>query len=143
MLQTVFETQLDQYLKKFVVGEESPDEHVCQSILREIEDEFSQARERHERIVISKSSDSLKKYVEDNVFSGVREKYHTLWGKLHAVIPKNPFPQDILNATMSIPQCKSTSELKLVKVELPTFSGKYDEWMAFNNMFTATVHNNP
>lgn len=91
---------------------------------------------------MAKPSDASKKYVDDNIFAKIREKYHQMWGKLHTNIPKPTVSSESFNATMSGPQCKSTSELKLPKVELPTFSGKYEEWMAFNNMFTATVHNN-
>src|SRR5712671_1975783 len=35
-----------------------------------------------------------------------------------------------------------TSQVKLPKIELPVFSGKYTEWTSFNDLFTTLVHNN-
>lgn len=38
-------------------------------------------------------------------------------------------------------QCKQV-ELQLPKMRFPTFDRSYDNWIAFNNLFTAMVHNN-
>ncbi|CAK1591458.1 unnamed protein product [Parnassius mnemosyne] len=36
----------------------------------------------------------------------------------------------------------SSSFVKLPKISIPTFSGKYDEWTTFHDLFTSLVHNN-
>lgn len=33
--------------------------------------------------------------------------------------------------------------LKLPRVTLPTFSGKYEQWIPFRNMFLSMIHENP
>lgn len=117
-------------------------ENLARSLLVELEEEFRLARERHSKIILSTGAES-KKYVEDDVFSSMRRSYHKLWATLHDLIPVRPqTSHDESNTTFSHPQCSSATELKLPKIDLPTFSGAYEDWMAFNNMFTATVHNN-
>jgi len=37
----------------------------------------------------------------------------------------------------------SNEHLKLLRVTLPTFSGKYEEWIPFRNMFISMIHENP
>jgi len=41
-----------------------------------------------------------------------------------------------------IPRTNPSNELKLPKLELPTFNGDLCDWMHFRDMFTASVHNN-
>lgn len=33
-------------------------------------------------------------------------------------------------------------QVKLPRIQLPTFSGSYEEWLTFNDLFTSLVHNN-
>ena len=35
---------------------------------------------------------------------------------------------------------RNTASIKLPKVELPIFSGKYTEWTSFYDLFNASVH---
>lgn len=117
------------------------DENHIRSLIHELELELSLARSRHDKICLSKGPE-VTSYSDNNLFGVIRSKYHSYWGKLNSHLPKISNTSEIFNSTMSGPQCKNFSELKLPKVELPTFNGAYEEWMAFHNMFTATVHNN-
>lgn len=118
-------------------------EFELKSRLLEIENEFFQAKERHDKIFLAKPHESTKTYLEENTFTSIRNKYHKLWGMLSDRIPRPAVQSELFNSTSLAPQNRTITEVKLAKIDLPVFSGKYHEWMAFDNLFTATVHNNP
>lgn len=118
--------------------------HYAISKAAELEYEFAAARDRHNKIVVVKNSTEATKYCDDDVFRRIRESYHQLWAALHNVIPASTSSTGTqetsnLNTTLSS-QCNSY-ELKLPKIDIPTFNGDYNEWMSFNNLFTTIVHN--
>lgn len=51
-------------------------ENELQSRLNEIEFDFAQVRERHDKIFLAKPQEATKKYLEENVFGILRKKYH-------------------------------------------------------------------
>jgi hypothetical protein len=36
-----------------------------------------------------------------------------------------------------------TAAMKLAPIDVPTFSGAYEEWSAFHDIYIAMIHNNP
>lgn len=140
-LQKRWETRLDTDMERLpTMVNSEPGEPMIRSILREIEAEFTQARERNDQITVTNSAEA-KKYCDDDIFENLRISYHRLYARLCAMVPKQEPYRDESNTTINQSQY-TRSELKLPKVELLTFNGAYEDWMAFNNMFTATVHNN-
>lgn len=139
-LQVNFKEQLTGDLSK--LGSSNFNEHYVQSLLKELEAEFSSALARHKQVLLSKVEEA-KIYLEDDVFGSIRMLYHTLWSKLHGLLPKQSSTSTVFSSSAGVTsQYNPFSELMLPKVELPTFNGSYADWMAFDNMFTATVHNN-
>lgn len=53
------------------------------------------------------------------------------------------FFRSIVDGVNQIHIQKSSSEIKLPKVELPQFTGDRDEWPEFYDMFTSNIHNKP
>jgi len=37
----------------------------------------------------------------------------------------------------------ATAAMKLAPIDVPKFSGAYEEWLAFHNIYIAMIHNNP
>lgn len=143
-LQLNFQTRLETDLGNFSqIFTTETDMHLASSLLQELEEEFHEARDRHSRITLS-TSKVAKSYVEDDIFSKIRANYHKLWSRFRSKVPENAHSSFDLNSTQISmhPQCTSHTELKLPKIELPPFDGTFENWLAFNNMFTATVHNN-
>lgn len=70
-----------------------------------------------------------KKYMDDEVFNELRTNYHKYYAKLVSHLPpQEPKSKEEFNVTVSPHQCNH-SELKLPKVELPTFKCAYEDWM--------------
>ena len=145
-LQNEFEARVNEEIE-FLASQEGSvlSEFEIQSHLRELESDFQGVRERHEKIFLSKPQEASIKYLDDNLIGILRKKYHQAWGLMNSRLPK-PVPTnttaEIFNSTAALPLNNTVSEIKLSKIDLPTFSGRYEDWMAFDNMFTATVHNN-
>lgn len=62
----------------------------------------------------------------------IEQPIHTLQN-LHQSRESTP----IMQGTISV-----NDSLKLPRITLPTFAGKYDEWAAFHNMFHSMIHQN-
>lgn len=81
-------------------------------------------------------------HIDDDVFDNIRSNYHKFWAELNSRLPKHSKSEDhTFNSTIITPQCKQF-DLQLPRMNIPTFDGAYDSWMAFNNLFVAMVHNN-
>lgn len=113
-----------------------------QSRKTNFKEEMSSATTNNIKILseIHLEDENIKKYVESKTFDKIRDCYCDLMAEIDEKL--EPF----LKATKPDEKSSNTSRveptLKLPKLDLPTFSGKYDEWLPFNNLFTARVHNN-
>lgn len=142
-LQCNFLARIESDSEKFSNIERSThSDQFIESIIRELEEEFTTCRDRHDKITVSSSKDA-KKYIDDDIFDSIRLKYHTFWAMLKNKLPTPSFKNEDIghNSTIRGPQCKQF-ELKLPRINLPTFNGEYDKWLPFNNLFTSLVHNN-
>lgn len=119
--------------------------HYAISLAAELEDEFTQARDRHNKILITKTSEPITEYLEGDVFGNIRRTYHNLWALVNDAIPQGTSSlsthQGGMNTSTSAPG--TTHEMKLPKIDIPHFSGDYNEWMNFHNLFTLIVHSSP
>lgn len=63
-------------------------------------------------------------------------------------LPDQPINQNIINNLLprepssSTNARSSTSSVHLPRINIPTFSGSYSEWLAFRDLFTALIINN-
>ncbi|XP_061706724.1 uncharacterized protein LOC133517425 [Cydia pomonella] len=88
-------------------------------------------------------------YFTTDLYSAGEEDYFTIKGDLSDTIElfnksvisseqPQPHPQ---NKSTSEVNKHSTQEVKLPKVSLPQFSGDYQEWTSFRDLYTSLVHN--
>ncbi|XP_067142348.1 uncharacterized protein [Centruroides vittatus] len=69
-------------------------------------------------------------------------QYNTLIGRVEAMTIRLMTVEQNSTTISSVPNSATGTEVKLPRLELPVFNGKYDEWLSFRDLFTATVHNN-
>lgn len=99
----------------------------------------------HKQIITSATKDDKKaSYFTEDVYETFEELYvdykTLLTEQLQALLP----PVRVQAAAVSTPGGKFESEhgdVRLPRVNLPTFSGKYEEWQSFYDMFSTLIHN--
>lgn len=80
-------------------------------------------------------------YKEENVFGQIREAYHLLWAKIYNFLPSKYALDESLNPSMlNNTAGDSSSSIKLPRLDIPKFSGDYDQWKTFYNLFMSVVH---
>lgn len=123
--------ELRQRLQKF--NETWDSFNVTQSAIEDIEDDPENA-EGHER--------------ERNLFE---EKYFHIASELETLIDRklaaqtpglNQIPRELREGTPATYATSANDHLKLPRVNLPTFSGTFEQWIPFRNMFQSMIHNN-
>ncbi|XP_063540068.1 uncharacterized protein LOC134749095 [Cydia strobilella] len=88
-------------------------------------------------------------YFTTDLYSNGEEEYFVIKGELSDTIELFNKSETLSEQPQSQPQYKSTSEVnkhstqevKLPKVILPQFSGDYQEWTSFRDLYTSLVHN--
>lgn len=82
-------------------------------------------------------------YFQNEEYYKIEDLYLCLHADLSDILSQFESPQknvEIMNMTSSS-QEGSLSFSKLPRIELPTFSGKYEDWPSYQDLFTALVHN--
>ncbi|XP_061716635.1 uncharacterized protein LOC133524567 [Cydia pomonella] len=144
--------QLDQSVritKAFSNYKKSPKERITISYvetrLESLEKLWEQFSRIHMQILMLPEQDLLQDtaYMKDDVYDATNELYmdykcelKNAFSKLNAT-PSNSSP--ILSTTAST---SKSSHVKLPKITIPTFSGKYEEWMGFRDLFISLIHKN-
>lgn len=117
------------------------------SYLQVLESDYKDCRRYHSQIHQAEGEEdeaALNTYEKEEMMKEIRTVYRTFWTLLTTRINKIKEKTPKVNETQADTN-KSTffhSDLKLPRVELPAFDGKYEDWIPFYNLFTATVHNN-
>lgn len=82
-------------------------------------------------------------YVKNQLFENGYETYLDYKSELQGVLNKINSQQTHSNVLVQSASSSKDSIVKLPKISLPTFSGKYSEWTSFRDIFLSLVHNNP
>lgn len=85
------------------------------------------------------SDDDLEAYLESKVYKRIKDTYWIITAELTERLDE----LDIQNAPKNQPSKTFESEFRLPRLDLPPFTGLYEEWLPFNNLFTSSVHNRP
>lgn len=139
----LLKTLLTQILKdesnfKKTKKEERRTKHYLQSRLSILEVNF-QASVAANREAIMKAKDDESTEVED-VYEKIRETYVEYRTDLLNHLDKIEGPIPCVPSTTPVNQ---KQELRLPKINLPSFSGSYETWRSFHDLFLALIHKNP
>ena len=83
---------------------------------------------------------------EDSELAEFEDRYFELKSKFQNKLDSlNPSPQIISNVMPNVSQMvannsQNTNNIRLPKINIPVFSGKFSEWTNFKDMFVSTVH---
>lgn len=86
------------------------------------------------------SEDVLKEYLDSKIFKRIKDTYWIITTELTERLEL----LDNNQVSKSQPSIKNfDTDIRLPVLDLPNFSGNYDDWLDFNNLFTSSVHNRP
>ncbi|CAG9134415.1 unnamed protein product [Plutella xylostella] len=117
--------------------------------LETLEQLWKDFKDGHKSIIvkITKQEDREDSYFEENTYETFEELYTqykaTLKEHLQPFLePSNPSsPPPHTSTPMGNVQKSLDDEVKLPMIEIPKFSGKYEEWQTFYDLFSSLIHN--
>lgn len=106
-----------------------------------LEKDWTLFRNNNSRLYESYKASDLEdsEYVKNDIYANTEESY--IVGKSHIKSKLKP-DQIVASTKMSTNEGHSSSLAKLPKITIPTFSGKYEEWTTFKDLFVSLVHKN-
>lgn len=120
----------------------SPKDRLTQSYLEtrleSLERQWKSFLEYHKKI-IEIATDSSHNYFKTEMFDTTEEFYINYKSELKEHISQ---VKNINQVSEKMQITKIYNNVKLPKVTIPTFSGKYTEWTSFRDMFLSLIHKN-
>ncbi|CAG9129402.1 unnamed protein product, partial [Plutella xylostella] len=117
--------------------------------LETLEQLWKDFKDGHKSIIvkITKQEDREDSYFEENTYETFEELYtqykatlkEHLQPFLEPSTPSSPPPHT--STPMGNVQKSLDDEVKLPMIEIPKFSGKYEEWQTFYDLFSSLIHN--
>ncbi|KAL0850306.1 hypothetical protein ABMA28_012142 [Loxostege sticticalis] len=133
--------------KGYVNYKKSPKDRINANYIKArlgiLNEQYHNFIEKHERLLETYSTQELEStsYVKSETFEAVFDSFLNYKVELQNALDKfESAPKGSCN--VSSDSSKRDSVLKLPKIKLPTFSGKYVEWSSFRDLFISLVHNN-
>ncbi|XP_045542800.1 uncharacterized protein LOC123723621 [Papilio machaon] len=133
--------------KAFQNYKKSPKERITQAYiearLEQLENLYTTFINQHTEIISQVSADDRKKlyYFKNDTIDAFEEVYLEYKVKmkedLRAISPSTSRQCGAIAETSA-----STCEVRLPQINLPSFSGAYDEWQTFYDMFVSLIHEN-
>lgn len=106
--------------------------------IKELQENFNEAKSAHLKIIAAREESGLKeKYFAEEVFIKLKELYFEYYGELNEALNEETKG----NANTTLGQEKSI-DFKLRRIELPPFSGGYERWRPFYELYVSLVHSN-
>lgn len=114
-----------------------------------LEQLFTDFKEGHKAIVLA-SQDRSDAYFTQNTYDIFEDNYVEYKAALREVIERlspsaassSAPATDTAAAAAPGSSAEIKSEVKLPQINLPTFSGRYEEWQTFYDMFSSLIHKN-
>ncbi|XP_047999655.1 uncharacterized protein LOC125236773 [Leguminivora glycinivorella] len=150
-LDTSINFQTDQNVhitKAYSNYKKSPKERITvayvETRLESLETLWEQFSRMHMQIMMLPEQELLKNtaYMKNDVYEATNELYMDYKCELKNVLSKlKAIPS---NASPMLPNTSTSksSHVKLPKITIPTFSGKYEEWTGFRDLFISLIHKN-
>lgn len=90
--------------------------------------------------IVPTDKEEEHEYFTEEVFSTAEEEYIIYKAELTEMLEKLSIKNTTKDHTVS---CSSMSqEVKLPKINIPLFSGNYNDWGTFNDLYSSLIHNN-
>ncbi|XP_050554117.1 uncharacterized protein LOC126911348 [Spodoptera frugiperda] len=106
--------------------------------LEMLETQFKNFTVKYEGVVGECEGEELYEFFQEDIYEKVYETYLT-----YKVELKNALSQlKVHSSNKEVCDVSSDTVVRLPKIVLPTFSGKYTEWSSFRDLFLSLVHNN-
>ncbi|KAL0852869.1 hypothetical protein ABMA27_012663 [Loxostege sticticalis] len=97
----------------------------------------------HEKLMCSFSDEIIdSQYSKDDIYESTEEVYFEYKVTLKTVLAKFNIDKPTPVASTSSNCSSKSCDVKLPKVNIPKFSGKYSEWNTFRDLFTSLIKNN-
>jgi len=77
--------------------------------------------------------------------STFEEAFYSLSAKIRELLSSSSSTRGVASSrsiTRSHESPESLTNVRLLKLDLPSFSGKYDEWFPFSDIFNSVIHSN-
>lgn len=113
-------------------------ESFIKSRLQELETNYADAKTLHLKIISAKEENDLKKkYFDEEIFMKLKEIFLEYQGALNEALKEKT------NGTPNTNETHDKSvDIKLRRIEIPTFSGGYDQWRPFYVLYVSLIHTN-
>lgn len=142
--------QNDRIAKAYSNYKKSPKERITPSYietrLENLEQMWQQFSRMHMQLLTSTDREGLKNtaYMKDDLYDVTNELYMDYKGDLkNALSNLIPRPSEgSSNSSSSSSAMSKSNQVRLPKITIPTFSGKYTEWTSFRDLFISLIHNN-
>ncbi|XP_049877869.1 uncharacterized protein LOC126375069 [Pectinophora gossypiella] len=134
----------NQVTRGFTNFKKSPKDRITEPYLvtrlEGLEELIDRFRLKHEAILRKYDEGTLEEhgYLEADVYANSYEEYLDYKTSLKSALTKFKKPKDKGSDNSN----SNVNIVRLPKITLPTFSGKYSEWTSFRDLFTSLVHNN-
>ncbi|KAF9813871.1 hypothetical protein SFRURICE_008026 [Spodoptera frugiperda] len=106
--------------------------------LEMLETQFKNFTVKYEGVVGECEGEELYEFFQEDIYEKVYETYLT-----YKVELKNALSQlKVHSSNKEVCDASSDTVVRLPKIVLPNFSGRYTEWSSFRDLFVSLVHNN-
>ncbi|KAF9804311.1 hypothetical protein SFRURICE_011926 [Spodoptera frugiperda] len=106
--------------------------------LEMLETQFKNFTVKYEGVVGECEGEELYEFFQEDIYEKVYETYLT-----YKVELKNALSQlNVHSSNKEVCDASSDAVVRLPKIVLPNFSGRYTEWSSFRDLFVSLVHNN-
>ncbi|XP_058816162.1 uncharacterized protein LOC131679450 [Topomyia yanbarensis] len=78
---------------------------------------------------------------EEEQFSDLRKEFQTMYFELKASLQSKLPPRPSTSVTSSV-QAQPIAHIRLPEISLKQFSGRFDDWVSFRDLFVSLIHNN-
>ncbi|KAJ0169482.1 hypothetical protein K1T71_015069 [Dendrolimus kikuchii] len=125
------------------LGKERIKKSLIETRLEAAEDLWIDFKTNHKEIVANTSREQRNKeeYFRSDIYEQFQEQYLS-----YKALLKDVYHIYTTTDSQSKPTVSSKSEcneiIRLPRIELPSFSGKYNEWQTFYDMFSSVIHQN-
>lgn len=133
--------------KAYVNFKKSPKERItrpyCKVRLENLEKLWDQLENGHSKLYEGYEPDKLKqsRYVKNDVYELADEVYIQYKTELETVLESFDIKEQDLKENSKVSSSKQC-QVKLPKIIIPVFSGKYTDWVTFRDLFLSLIHNN-